>query len=97
VQTIRHALTKLVHQCDKKLKSSPCPIIQILELDADSAWAANGSKKRQNPKQQTVLAASPGMQASGFLKRERYLIENDLVQKEANPQNINLIDLVRPQ
>ena len=60
LQTMRDALAKLVHQCDKKLKGSPCPIIQILELDADSGWAANGSKKRQNPKQQTFLAASPG-------------------------------------
>jgi MerR family mercuric resistance operon transcriptional regulator len=32
LQTMRDALVKLVHQCDKKLKSSPYPIIQILEL-----------------------------------------------------------------
>ena len=70
LQTIRDALAKLVHQCDKKLKSSPCPIIQILELDADSGWAANGSKKRQNPKQQTDLAASPGI-ASFRLPQKR--------------------------
>jgi MerR family transcriptional regulator, mercuric resistance operon regulatory protein len=60
LQTIRDALAKLVHQCDKKLKGNPCPIIQILELDADAGWAANGLKMRQNPKQQTVLAASLG-------------------------------------
>src|ERR1700675_3873549 len=30
LQTMRDALAKLVHQCDKKLKGSPCPIIQIL-------------------------------------------------------------------
>lgn len=70
LQTIRDALAKLVHQCDKKLKSSPCPIIQILELDADSGWAANGSKKRQNPKQQTDVAASPGI-ASFRLPQKR--------------------------
>ena len=31
LQTMRDALVKLVHQCDKKLKSSTCQIIEILQ------------------------------------------------------------------
>jgi hypothetical protein len=72
LQAMRDALAKLVHQCDKNLKSSPCPIIQILALDADSGWAANGSKKRQIPKQKTES------HPSGFLKRERYLADESV-------------------
>jgi hypothetical protein len=30
---MRSALTKLVRQCDKSLKSSTCPIIEILQRD----------------------------------------------------------------
>ena len=43
LQTIRDALAKLMHQCDKKLKSSPCPIVQILELDAEFGYSRSES------------------------------------------------------
>jgi MerR family transcriptional regulator, mercuric resistance operon regulatory protein len=68
--TMRDALSKLVGQCDKQLKSGTCPIIQILELDADSRWAADGSKNRRNPKQHTVLAPSPGIRSFELLQKE---------------------------
>src|SRR5260370_10093260 len=58
---MREALRKLVGQCDEQLKSGTCPIIQALQWYGDSPWAANGSKKRRNPKKETVLAASTGI------------------------------------
>ena len=55
LQTIRDALAKLVHQCDKKLKSSPCPIIQILELDADSRRAVQSKARVVSGKSFEIL------------------------------------------
>jgi MerR family transcriptional regulator, mercuric resistance operon regulatory protein len=69
--TMRDALSKLVGQCDKQLKSGTCPIIQILELDADTRWAANGSKNRCKPKQQTVLALFSGNRKLRAFSKEK--------------------------
>jgi MerR family mercuric resistance operon transcriptional regulator len=65
--SMRDALSELVGRCDKQLKSGTCPIIQILKLDADSRWAANGSKKRRNPKEQTSSHVLRESEVSAFL------------------------------
>ena len=57
-------LSKLAGQCDKKLKSGTCPIIQILQRDADSQWTANESKKRRS------LHLLRESEASSFLKEK---------------------------
>jgi len=36
LEAMRDALTKLVRQCNKNLKSSTCPIIDILQRDSES-------------------------------------------------------------
>jgi len=56
LETMRSALTKLVRQCDKSLKSSTCPIIEILQRDSESQPAANGSSSQRKANRRNVFA-----------------------------------------
>jgi MerR family mercuric resistance operon transcriptional regulator len=72
LETMRSALTKLVSQCDKKLKSSTCPIIEILQRGSESQPAANGSGgqlKRKSGKTSSPLVGESPV-ASLFKRRE---------------------------
>ena len=45
LEAMRDALTKLVRQCNKNLKSSTCPIIEILQRDSESQASGADTKR----------------------------------------------------
>ena len=58
---MRDALSKLVGQCDRKLKRGACPIIEILQWDSEIDPSANGSIHYQNPSRESALVPSRGI------------------------------------
>jgi MerR family transcriptional regulator, mercuric resistance operon regulatory protein len=60
---MRDALAKLVRQCDKKVKSSTCPIIEILQRDSESQASCQQIKrpitKQINKTSPPILGESP--------------------------------------
>jgi MerR family mercuric resistance operon transcriptional regulator len=46
---MRDALSKLVSQCDRKLKRGACPIIEILQSDFGTHASTNGPSHNHNP------------------------------------------------
>jgi hypothetical protein len=65
---MRDALSKLVGQCDRKLKRGACPIIEILQWESGVDPSANGSNYDHNPSRKTGFAPSPRI-ASSLLPR----------------------------
>ena len=53
---IRDSLAKLVGQCDRNLKRSACPIIEILQWDSRVDPSANGPSHHCNPSRKTGFA-----------------------------------------
>jgi hypothetical protein len=66
--TMRAALADLVGQCDRKLKRSACPIIEILQWDSQIDLPAKRLAHHHNPTRKTGFAPSPGI-ASSQLRR----------------------------
>jgi MerR family transcriptional regulator, mercuric resistance operon regulatory protein len=58
---MRDALSKLVGQCDKQLKSGTCPIIEVLQWDSRPEQSAKESSNLRNPNRKTVFAPSLGI------------------------------------
>jgi hypothetical protein len=72
--TMRDALSKLVGQCDKQLKSGTCPIIEVLQWDSRPEQSAKESSNLRNPNRKTVFAPSLESQTSADTKRNlKYL------------------------
>lgn len=61
---MRDALSKLVGQCDRKLKRGTCPIIEVLQWDSGADPSANESSRDHNPSRKTGFVPSPGIASS---------------------------------
>ena len=61
--TMRAALADLVGRCDRKLKRSARPIIEILQWDSRVDPSANELSRHPNPGRESVFAASPAIAA----------------------------------
>jgi len=68
--TMRDALAKLVGQCDRKLKRSVCPIIEILQWDSRVDPFANASSHHRNPSRKAALLRLRESQAVSFFERK---------------------------
>lgn len=55
LQTMHDALAKLVRQCGKNLKSSACPIIEILQRDSESQASCQQIKRPSQRKSTRYL------------------------------------------
>ena len=56
---MRDVLSKLVSQCDRKLKRGRCPIIEILQSDFGAHPSTNGPNHDHNPARKHPLPLSP--------------------------------------
>ena len=62
--TMRAALADLVGQCDRKLKRSACPIIEILQWDSPVDPSAHQSIYRDDTSRKAAFAPSRGIASS---------------------------------
>jgi MerR family mercuric resistance operon transcriptional regulator len=58
LEAMRDALTKLLRQCNKNLKSSTCPIIEILQRDFESQASCQQIKRPSRQIEKTSLPIS---------------------------------------
>jgi MerR family mercuric resistance operon transcriptional regulator len=76
---IRDALSRLVSQCDRKLKRGTCPIIEILQSDFGVRPSANGPSHDHNPSRKTGFAPSPRIASKQPASSNEELVGRDWV------------------